>query len=155
MDSPFTRDGPFTATDAKDAKEREGREDLEPIGAAIVDAAIKVHSTLGPGLLESVYEACLCHELASRGLALERQVHLPVVYQDLTIASGLRIDILVADLVVVEVKAVETVLPLHTAQLLTYLRLGGFQLGYLLNFNVPHMKQGIKRMVFRYPEAGR
>ena len=138
---------------AKDAKGAKGRQGIEPIGSAIVDAAIKVHSALGPGLLESVYEACLCHELASRGLPLERQLYLPVVYQDLKIASGLRIDILVARLVVVEVKAVETVLPLHSAQLLTYLRLGKFQLGYLLNFNVPHMKQGIRRMVFRYPES--
>ena len=145
----------LTAKDAKSAKERQGANPIEPIGAAIVDAAIKVHSALGPGLLESVYEACLCHELASRGLSLERQLHLPVVYQDLKIASGLRIDVLVAGLIVVEIKAVEAVLPLHSAQLLTYLKLGGFQLGHLLNFNVPQMKHGIKRMVFRYPESDR
>lgn len=145
----------LTAKDAKSAKERKGQADLERVGATIVDAAVKVHSALGPGLLESVYEACFCHELISRGVGVERQVHLPVTYEGLRIASGLRIDVLAEASVIVEIKAVEALLPLHAAQLLTYLRLGGFPLGFLLNFNVPQMKQGIKRMVYRYPEPNR
>jgi GxxExxY protein len=113
---------------------------------AIVDAAIKVHSALGPGLLESVYEACLAHELGQRGLGVERQVSLPVRYAGIVIEAGLRLDLLVEQCVVIEIKAVEALLPVHTAQLLTYLKLGDYPLGLLLNFNVPHMKQGIKRI---------
>jgi GxxExxY protein len=113
---------------------------------AVVDAAIKVHTSLGPGLLESVYEACLAHELGQRGLRVERQISLPVRYAGIVIEAGLRLDLLVEQCVVIEVKAVETLLPVHTAQLLTYLKLGGYPLGLLLNFNVPHLKQGIKRL---------
>jgi len=113
---------------------------------AVVDASIKVHTGLGPGLLESVYEACLAHELRQRGLAVDRQIPLPVHYDGIVIEAGLRLALLVEQCVVVEIKAVETLLPVHTAQLLTYLKLGGYPLGLLLNFNVPHMKAGIKRL---------
>ncbi len=114
---------------------------------AIVDAAYSVHNALGPGLLESVYEACLAHEIRKHGLPAETQVLLPVVYEDVRIESGYRIDILAGKCVVVEIKAVEALSPMHEAQLLTYLRLGRFRLGYLINFNVAHLKNGIKRMV--------
>jgi GxxExxY protein len=110
----------------------------------IVDAAIKVHSVLGPGLLESTYEACLKYELLKRGLMVESQVMLPVHYDGVAIDAGYRIDLLVED-VVVELKAVEKLAPIHEAQLLTYLKLSGKKLGLLLNFNVLHMKDGIKR----------
>ena len=117
------------------------------IGHVIINAALKVHSALGPGLLESAYEVCLVHELAKDAFAVRRQVLLPIRYEELTIDNGYRIDILVNDRVVVELKAVETILPVHRGQLLSYLRLGGFKLGYLLNFNVAHMRDGITRMV--------
>jgi len=113
----------------------------------IIAAAIEVHRTLGPGLLESAYEDCLCRELALRGIPFERQKPLPVEYKGMKIETSYRIDILVANAVVVEVKSVETILPIHEAQLLTYLRLGGWKVGLLLNFNVPLMKQGIRRVV--------
>ncbi len=115
------------------------------IGEALLGAAVAVHKALGPGLLERTYEACLAHELAKRGLRCERQVHLPVVYDGLVIEPGYRLDLLVAHLVVVEIKAVEAIIPVHRAQLLGYLRLGGYRLGYLLNFNVPFMRDGIHR----------
>ncbi len=117
------------------------------IGEVILGAAMKVHSALGPGLLESVYETCLTHELRKQGFDVQRQVALPVEYDGQHIDSGFRLDILVAEKVVVEVKAVERTAPIHTAQILTYLKLGGFKLGYLLNFNVVHMRDGIKRLV--------
>ncbi|NTV50980.1 MAG: GxxExxY protein [Geobacteraceae bacterium] len=112
----------------------------------IVDAAMKVHSALGPGLLESAYEACLKHELSKQGLSVASQVVLPVQYDGVAIDAGYRIDLLVNDAVVVELKAVEKVVPIHEAQLLTYLKLSGKKLGLLLNFNVLHMKDGIKRI---------
>jgi GxxExxY protein len=117
------------------------------IGQVVINLALKVHSALGPGLLESAYEVCLVHELAKGALAVRRQVLLPIRYEELTIDNGYRIDILVNDRVVVELKAVEAILPVHRGQLLSYLRLGGFKLGYLLNFNVAHMRDGITRMV--------
>ena len=106
----------------------------------VVDAAIKVHTLLGPGLLESVYETCLAHELVRRGLKIERQLHLPIRYDDVTIDTGLRLDLVVEHCLIVELKATESLLPIHSAQLLTYLKLGGYPLGLLLNFNVIHMK---------------
>lgn len=115
--------------------------------AAVVDASIHVHMALGPGLLESVYEACLCHELSKRRISFCRQLDLPVVYEGIRLETGLRIDLLVADCVVVELKVVEKLLPLHEAQLLTYMKLAEKRVGFLFNFNVPLMKQGIKRMV--------
>lgn len=113
----------------------------------IVDAAFKVHAALGPGLLESLYEICLAHELEKRGLACDRQVELPIEYDGLHFDSGLRLDLLVEDTVVVELKAVEQVHPVHKAQLLSYLRLTGKPVGLLINFHVPLIKDGIQRMV--------
>jgi len=112
----------------------------------IVGAAMKVHSVLGPGLLENAYEACLKHELSKRRLRVESQVMLPVHYDGVAIDAGYRIDLLVEDTIVIELKAVEMVAPIHEAQLLTYLKLSGKKLGLLLNFNVLHMKDGIKRI---------
>lgn len=112
----------------------------------IIGAAIDVHRALGPGLLESVYEECLCVELGLRDLRFTSQVELPVEYKDRRIDIGYRLDLIVEDNVVVELKAVERLLPIHEAQLLTYLRLGGFSTGLLLNFNVPVLKDGIRRM---------
>ena len=106
-----------------------------------------VHSNLGPGLLESAYELCLSHELAKRGLCVGNQLTIPIRYAALTIDNGYRIDLLVNGSVVVELKSIEAVLPVHRGQLLSYLRLGGFKLGYLLNFNVAHMREGIVRLV--------
>lgn len=121
--------------------------ELEAIGAHVVDAAIKVHTALGPGLLESVYEICLAHELTERCRKVERQLAVPVTYGSNRLEAGFRIDLLVDGLVVVEVKAVEKLMQIHVAQLLTYLRLGGYQLGYLLNFDVVRMKDGVRRVV--------
>jgi GxxExxY protein len=108
---------------------------------------MKVHSALGPGLLESTYEACLLHELSKSGLRSARQLALPVIYDGMTLDAGYRIDLLVEDLVIVELKVVEKFLPIHTAQLLSYLKLSNRKLGYVLNFNVLHMRNGIKRVV--------
>lgn len=119
----------------------------EEIGHAITGAAIRVHSTLGPGLLESAYETCLIYELEKQNLPARRQVLVPIRYEGLKIDNGYRIDLLVGDRVVVELKAVEAILPVHRSQLLSYLRLGGFKLGYLLNFHVTRMRDGVVRMV--------
>jgi GxxExxY protein len=116
------------------------------VGNAIIAAAMKVHSAVGPGLLESAYETCLLYELEKQGLSVQRQVLIPLRYEELTIDNGYRVDLLVGERVVVELKAVEAILPVHRAQLLSYLRLGGFKLGYLLNFHVAHMRDGIARM---------
>lgn len=116
----------------------------------IVDAAMKVHSALGPGLLESAYETCLKHELLKRNLEVKSQVELPIVYEGIRLDAGYRIDLLVADSVVVELKSVEKIAPIHEAQLLSYLKLSDLQVGLLINFNVMHLKDGIKRMVNRY-----
>jgi len=121
--------------------------EVDATARAIVDAAIKVHKTLGPGLLESVYEACLYHELVQRGLRVERQVAVPIVYDGITLREGLRLDLLVNNLVICELKAVESLQPVHQAQLLTQLRLSGKRLGLLLNSNVALMKDGIRRLV--------
>lgn len=113
----------------------------------IIGAAIAVHRELGPGLLESAYEACLCHELFARGIPFERQVPLPIVYRGHTIDCAYRLDILVGGLVIVELKSVEKLEPIHDAQLLTYLKLSNLWLGLLMNFNVEMLKNGIKRLV--------
>jgi GxxExxY protein len=117
------------------------------IGDAIIASALKVHTALGPGLLESAYETCLMYELRKQGLSVQQQVLIPVYYEDFTIDNGYRVDLLVGDRVVVELKALEAILPVHRAQLLSYLRLGRFKLGYLLNFNVSRMRDGIVRLV--------
>jgi len=119
----------------------------DAIAQQVVDSAFAVHSTLGPGLLESVYEQCLAYELHTRKLRVTRQLQLPIRYRDLVIEGGLRIDMLVNESVVVEIKAVEKVLPLHEAQLLTYLKLAGHRLGLLINFNVPLIEDGIRRLL--------
>lgn len=116
------------------------------IGERIIGCALTVHRALGPGLLESAYEACLAHELRKLGLPFERQLTLPLVYDGEVIETGYRLDLLVAGLVVVEIKAVDLLVEVHRAQLLSYLKLGGYRLGYLLNFNVPLMRKGIIRM---------
>ena len=120
---------------------------INQISGEIVDAAMKVHSALGPGLLESAYEGCLKHELTKRGLKVLSQVTLPVIYDGVKIDVGYRVDLLVEDSVIVELKAVERLTPLNEAQLLSYLKLSGRKLGLLINFNVEHMKYGIKRIV--------
>jgi len=116
------------------------------IGTAIIGAAIRIHSALGPGLLESAYEACLIYELEKLGLTARRQVLIPIRYEALTVDNGYRVDLLIDNQVVIELKAVEAILPVHRSQLLSYLRLGDFKLGYLLNFHVAHMRDGIVRM---------
>ncbi len=117
------------------------------IGDTLLGAAIKVHSALGPGLLESAYETCLVHEIGQRGLNVRRQVALPLIYDGIKLDAGYRLDLLINDQVIVELRSVEKFLPLHTTQLLSYLKLSGLKLGYLLNFNVAHMRDGIKRIV--------
>ncbi len=117
------------------------------VSGVIVDSAFAVHQALGPGLLESVYEQCLAVELRARGLAVAQQVSQPVTYRDVRVDAGFRLDLLIEDLVVVEVKAAERLLPVHEAQLLTYLKLSRRQLGLLINFNVPLIKDGIRRIV--------
>jgi GxxExxY protein len=113
----------------------------------VVKAAYAVHHGLGPGLLEGVYEVCLVHELGKRGLKVERQVVLAITYDNVRIDAGLRLDLVVENSLVVELKAVEVLLPVHLAQVLTYLKLSGFRLGLLINFNVRVIKDGIKRVV--------
>ncbi|WP_337886507.1 GxxExxY protein [Fischerella thermalis] len=122
-------------------------QELDQVATQVVDAAFQVHSTLEPGLLESVYELCLEHELTKRRLSVEKQVPLPVLYDNLYIEAGFKVDLLVDRCLIVELKAVETLLPVHTAQLLTYLKLSKCRLGLLINFNVPLIKDGIKRLV--------
>ena len=122
------------------------------ITRAIIGAAIEVHRLLVPGLLESSYEECLCHELALRQIPFERQKPLPLEHKGIRLDCGYRLDLLVAGLVVVEVKAVEEILPIHEMQLVTYLRLGGWKVGLLINFNVPVLRQGIRRRVLNFDE---
>lgn len=121
--------------------------DVEAIGKKVLDAAYTVHSSLGPGLLESVYEVCMAYELQKLGVHVETQVAAPVQYQSVRVETGLRLDLWVEKLVIVELKSVETMPPLFEAQLLTYLKMTGCRLGYLMNFNVVHLKDGIKRLV--------
>jgi GxxExxY protein len=120
---------------------------IEEIGRLVIHAAIRVHSELGPGLLESAYQACLEFELRKSGLDVASEVCLPVMYKGMKIDAGYRLDLLINDAVIVENKCVEKLLPIHEAQLLTYMKLNGAKLGYLLNWNVTLMKDGIKRMV--------
>jgi len=128
-----------------DAEENQMNEN--EIGDIVLGGAMKVHSALGPGLLESAYEICLAHEITKQGLSIKQQVLLPVQYNGLKLDAGYRLDLLVHNKVIVELKAVEKLLPIHTAQLLSYLKLSQLALGYLLNFNVVHMRDGIKRVV--------
>jgi len=121
--------------------------EIERVAHEIVDAAFKIHSKLGPGLLESAYQAFMTYELEKRGLAVASEVPLPVVYEDVRLDLGYRIDLIVNDCVLVELKAVEKLHPIHEAQMLTYLKLTGKRLGLLINFNTRLIKDGIKRMV--------
>jgi len=122
-------------------------EHIDRLAKIIVDSAYKVHTALGPGLLESVYEKCMLHELRSRNIKCREQVDVPIIYGEVKIDTGFRIDIFVEDAIIIELKAVENHNPLYEAQLLTYLKLTKKRLGLLINFNVPVIKQGIKRIV--------
>jgi GxxExxY protein len=117
---------------------------------AVIGAAMEVHRRLGPGLLESAYQHCLCQELSLRQTPYEREVPLPLEYKGIRCECGYRLDLLVANSVVVEIKSVEALTPIHEAQLLTYLRLGGWKVGLLINFNVPILKQGIRRKILGF-----
>ena len=119
----------------------------ENIGKAIVHAAFNVHNELGPGLLERIYEVCLAHELTKAGFSVKRQVEIPIVYDGLIFNEGLRLDLLVNNTVIVELKAIEIVNPLWKAQVISHLKLTDLRLGYLINFNVPLIKQGISRFI--------
>ena len=121
--------------------------ETERVASQIVDAAYHLHRRLGPGLMENVYETCFAHELAKRSLSFKRQVVLPLLYDGIRLESGLRLDLLVDERVVVELKSIENLLALHKMQLLTYLKLSGYRLGLLVNFNVPTIKEGIVRVV--------
>jgi GxxExxY protein len=121
--------------------------ELERIARIVVDAIFKVHSTLGPGLLESVYSICLAHELRKRGLNVQRELKLPIVYDGVLLDAGLRLDLVVESCIIIETKAVERLIPIFEAQLLTYLKLTGHTLGFLVNFNVMLIKDGIKRVI--------
>ena len=121
--------------------------ELNKLSERIIGCAIEVHRALGPGLLESAYEECLCYELKLNGLAFERQKPLPVLYKGVALDCGYRLDVVVQSQIILELKTVEALLPLHEAQLLTYLKLTGLRLGLLMNFNVPVLKDGIKRMI--------
>ncbi len=131
--------------DAKDAKKH--KVEIEKVGAIVLGSAINVHRALGPGLLESAYQRCLEYELRNAGLTVKCEVPLPVVYHGIEIEAGYRVDMLVESCVLIENKTVEKILPIHQAQLLTYLRLSDTRLGFLLNWYVPLMKRGIVRMV--------
>jgi GxxExxY protein len=122
-------------------------QETERLASIAVDSAFRVHSTLAPGLLESVYETCLAHELAKRGLRVQKQVILPITYDGVSLESGLRIDMIVGGTLIIEVKSVEKMISLFESQILTYLRLSGLRLGLLINFNVPLIRDGIRRFV--------
>ena len=123
------------------------REELNGVSKRIIGGAIEVHRALGPGLLESAYEACLAYELSQRGLLVDRQVQLPIVYKTVKVDTAFRLDLLVNRQVIVELKAVEQVYPLHKTQLLTYLKLSGLKLGLLINYNVNILRDGISRVI--------
>lgn len=141
LPNPENRGPPATVTSIAVPRE------LKLIGHAILESAGKVHATLGPGLLETVYEVCLSHELQRRGLRVLRQVPMPVMYEELRFHTGMRLDLLVEDAVIVEIKTTERLHPVHEAQLLTYLKLTGRQLGYLITFNVSEIRSGIRRII--------
>ncbi len=144
----------FTAENAETAEMAE-KDRLDQITDNVIGAAIEVHRTLGPGLLESAYEACLAFELAEHGLKTEQQKPLPVVYREVKLDCGYRLDILVEKSVIVEVKVVDRLSPIHKAQLLSYLKLSGYKVGLLINFNVKVLKDGIVRVVNNFPDSSR
>jgi len=126
------------------------KEEYEQIGSAILECAIEVHKALGPGLLESIYEECLCEELRNKGLKVQNQVYLPLYYKGRKLDKNFRIDILVEDVIIIEIKSVYDIYPIDEAQLVSYMRLADIRLGYLLNFNVILLKDGIRRKVNNY-----
>jgi len=128
---------------------------INEVTEAIIGAAIEVHRTLGPGLLESAYQECLARELTLRQIAFEREKPLPLEYKGVKLDCGYRLDFLIAEMVVVEVKAVDSLLPISQAQLLTYLKLGGWKVGLIINFHAPLLKEGIKRLVLGLEEGTR
>jgi GxxExxY protein len=119
---------------------------VDDLTGRIIGCAMRVHTVLGAGLLESAYEACLCYELKKAGLKVEQQKPIPIIYEEVKLECGYRLDLLVEDRVIIEIKAVESFHPIHLAQLLTYLKLSNHKLGLLINFNVPHLRDGIKRV---------
>ena len=138
------------ATKAQRREENVGTElasEIEAIGKVVVNSAFKVHKELGPGLLEKVYEICLAHEISKAGVDVIRQLDVPVIYDGITFKEGLRLDLLVGNEVIVEIKAIEMVNPVWEAQIISHLKLSGKQLGYLINFNVPLIKNGIRRFI--------
>ncbi len=137
----------MTTKGTKDAKRDEWPQCLEEIGRQVVDSAFRVHNELGPGLLESVYETCMLRELSKRGVSVRRQVPVPIVYDGEILDAALKLDLLVGGAIVVEIKAVEKIIPIHQAQLLTYLRLSQNRIGFLINFNVRLIRDGIRRLV--------
>ena len=137
---------------AEDAESAEMKDTLNQITNRIISASIDVHRVLGPGLLESAYEACLAYELAERGLKVELQKPLPIIYKEVKLDGGYRLDLVVQQAVVVEIKAVDRLNPIHEAQLLSYLRLSGYKVGLLINFNVTVLKNGLRRMVNEFPD---
>ena len=124
--------------------------EINQLTEAVIGAAIEVHKALGPGLLESAYEQCLCHKLTLRGITFELQRDLPVSYKGIKLDCGYRIDLLVDGRLVVELKSIDALAPIHDAQLLTYLRLGSWNVGLLINFNVPVLKDGVRRKVLNH-----
>ena len=132
-------------------KAHEGHEGVgaqtESLARTVIDAGLKVHRTLGPGLLESAYEHCLAHELSARGVTVRRQVVLPIFYDGVALDAGYRLDLIVEESIVIEIKAVDALTRVHEAQILTYLKLSGCRIGFLMNFNVVLFKQGLKRLV--------
>ena len=131
----------------KEAPRKDLDDFTESVAKQLVDSAIEVHRVLGPGLLESVYQACLIHTLRKRGLRVESQIELPILFDGVRIDSGLRLDLLIEDRIIVELKAVEVLHPVHFSQLMTYLRLSGRRLGFLINFNVPKLVDGLNRRI--------
>ena len=132
---------------AEDTEHAEMMKNLNELTEAIIGAAMEVHRTLGPGLLESTYEMCLCRELVIRGIPFERQVPIPVEYKGVKLDCGYRADIVVNGSILLEIKAIDSLLPIHDAQLLSYLKLGGWKIGLLINFNVELLKNGLRRRV--------
>lgn len=127
---------------------------LNQLSELIIGAAIEVHRATGPGLMESVYEECLCYELNQRGLSFQRQLELPMAYKGIKLNCGFRMDLVVEDVIVLELKAVDQLLPVHTAQLLTYLKLSGKKIGLLINFNEPVLTKGLKRLANHFRDPG-
>jgi GxxExxY protein len=127
-------------------------DELNHLSSRVIGACIEVHRSLGPGLLESAYRQCLCHELSLMGLGFECEKSLPLVYKEVKLDCGYRLDLIVEQQIIVELKTVDALLPIHQAQLLTYLKLTGLHLGLLVNFNVPVLKHGVKRIVHNFPE---